>query len=116
MVHDHGAQVGGDQGVHPAAGAGQEHAGLDNGGPQGAGQHPAQVDSRHPPGPGDNMSVDVSRCHPVLPVHHLQGDPQHQLDQDVEGHVEEAGVDEAVADIAPGLDPSKANFISVKNK
>ena len=56
----------------------------------------------------------VTRCHPVLPVHHLQGDPKHQLDQDVEGHVEEAGVDEAVADIAPGLEPSKANFISVK--
>ena len=50
------------------------------------------------------MSVDVSRCLTVLPVHHLQGDPQHQLDQDVEGNVEEAGVNEAVAYIAPGLD------------
>ena len=51
------------------------------------------------------MSLGVSsyiRC--LLPVHHLQRDAQHQLDQDVEGHVEEAGVDEAVADIAPGLD------------
>ena len=46
------------------------------------------------------MSSDAS----LLPVNHLQGDPQHQLDQDVEGHVEEAGVDEAVAYIAPGLD------------
>ena len=52
------------------------------------------------------MSLDVSSyigC--LLPVHHLQGDAQHQLDQDVEGHVEQAGVDEAVADIAPGLHP-----------
>ena len=36
-------------------------------------------------------------------VHHLQGDPQHQLHQDVERHVEQPRVDQAVAQVAPDL-------------
>ena len=65
--------------THPAAGPGQEDPGLDCAGPEAAREDAAGVDRGHAPGA----------------VHHLQGDPEHELHQRVEGDVEEAGVDQA---------------------
>ena len=65
--------------THPAAGPRQEDPGLDCAGPEAAREDAAGVHGGHAPGA----------------VHHLQGDPEHELHQRVEGDVEEAGVDQA---------------------
>jgi len=82
-------QVGGQKGIDATAGSHEEHLRVDDTGAQGSGEHARHVD--HP---------DPGRA-----VHHLQGNAEEQLDDDVEAQVEPVGVQEHVAEEAPHLEP-----------
>lgn len=90
VVQSDVGQMGGQEGVHTAAGAHQEHLRVDDTGAQGAGKDAGHVDD-----------TDPGRA-----VHHLQGNAEEQLDDDVEAQMEPVGVQEHVAEEAPHLQPA----------
>ena len=81
----------GQEAVHAATGAHQAHPGVQDAGGQRAGEHSRGVDEAESGGA----------------VHHLQGQPEHQLQQQVECQVPPARVDQAVAQEPPQLSLSE---------
>lgn len=77
----------GQQGIDATAGAHQEDLRVDDTGAQGSGKN-----ARH-----------VDHADPGRAVHHLQGNAEEQLDDDIEAQVEPVGVQEHVAKEAPHL-------------
>ena len=86
-VDDEVGGVTGQEAVHPAAGAHQADLRVQDTGGEGPRQHAAGVD----------------QTDPSTAVNHLQRDPQHQLEGEVEGEVPPGVVDETVAEEPPEL-------------
>lgn len=80
-------QVSGQQGVYTTASSHQEHLRVHHTGAQGSGKHARHIDD-----------TDPGRA-----VHHLQGNAEEQLDDDVEAQVEPVGVQEHIAEESPHL-------------